>query len=208
MIHVKCAEFRFPSAERLFIRIKDLTLGWSGVGTLSASSGSGKTTFFRLLSGWYAPHGGVCEFGGSLAPHNDVRFVGAHSSLLPWRTVLANLHLRLPSHSAAEIVDLLRRVDLSADVSVLYPYQLSLGMYKRVEFVAAVECRPTLLLLDEFYSSIDDRQKEILSEFIRSRRGDGLTWVIAHERGLRQWIGGPEFHFVNEEGTIVGVVEK
>jgi ABC-type dipeptide/oligopeptide/nickel transport system ATPase subunit len=113
-----------------------------------------------------------------------------------------------PQLEHACLKELLQQVGLDPNVARLYPYQLSQGMYKRVELIVAVASNPKILLLDEFYSSIDDNQKDLVRKFLAEKRSSDMTWIIAHEDGLRGWIGGPEFEFILDETNCVVDIKK
>jgi len=188
------------------IDIENMELDWIGGATLFAPSGTGKTTLFRLLAGWYESGQTMpCIWEPPLNPFKAVRFVGGHRSLLPWKTVKQHIRFQCPRLSGSDIPDLLDELGLSSGVSGLYPYELSLGMYKRIELMLAVLCEPPILLLDEFYSSIGDEQKGRIRSFLSKHRRESITWIVAHEEELRQWIGGPQFTFAMNGNTVAGI---
>jgi NitT/TauT family transport system ATP-binding protein len=84
-----------------------------------------------------------------------------NKSLFPWRTVQENAEFPLEHRRdvsrverAARAKESLTRVGL-ADVADRYPWQLSGGMQQRVAIARALVARPTVLLLDEPFSSVD-----------------------------------------------------
>ena len=189
MIAIKKAYLRFADEHAPLIDVNDVNLEWHGFATLEAPSGAGKTTFLRLLAGWFAkkhPHA-VARLDWNIREPMKVKFIGLHSGLLPWLTVAKNLSLLIKAQNH-DFVQLMNEVGLDTNVLTLYPYQLSLGMYKRVELVIAILDEPTLLLLDEYFTSIDERTKNLVKNFIERRRNHAMTWVVAHEADLRQWI--------------------
>ncbi|MGN6187215.1 MAG: hypothetical protein ACTHQM_26560, partial [Thermoanaerobaculia bacterium] len=89
------------------------------------------------MSGWFPPAANAeCVFEGAVVPFRDIYFVGAHRSLLPWKTVEANIRMHGPP--GLHIASLLNEVGLEDAVAASRPYELSAGMYKRVELVIAV----------------------------------------------------------------------
>jgi NitT/TauT family transport system ATP-binding protein len=183
------AFWRYPGSGDPIINLANIELAWQGIATLCGPSGSGKTTLFRLLSGWFSEKDpSCCEFDPPLSPVKDVRMVGMHSSLLPWYRVRENIALQCGKRAMEDLDANLLRVGLSATVADLYPHQLSLGMYKRVEIIAATLMQPVLLLLDEFFSSMDDEAKRSVLSFVKLLRGDRMTWVVAHEEELRHML--------------------
>lgn len=182
---IERAYYRFPSSPHPIIDLSITPLDWTGLAALSGPSGSGKTTLFRLLSGWYDDVEAVCSFDPPIDRYQRVRFVGAHESLLPWRSAVANLRYR--GFTEPQAVRELQQLGLSSGIHAPVT-ELSYGMYKRVELAIAVHDQPDLLLLDEFFSSIDDPTKEVIREYLLLKRAESRTWIIAHEESLRKWL--------------------
>ena len=203
---IQRAYHRFGPSLPLIIDITNVDLDWKGEATLFAPSGAGKTTLFRLLAGWYEANGNSgCDWDQSLNSYREVRFVGGHRALLPWKTVGKNIQFQIPNLSASTMLETLEELGLHSGIANMYPYELSLGMYKRVELVLAVLAAPKILLLDEFYSSIGDVQKNDVKNFVSKHRRDLVTWIIAHEEKLRDWVAGPQFAFVMSGPTVTGI---
>jgi ABC-type nitrate/sulfonate/bicarbonate transport system ATPase subunit len=203
---IQRAYHRFGASRPPTIDITNVELDWKGEATLFAPSGAGKTTLFRLLAGWYeANDNSCCNWDLSLNPYRDVRFVGGHRALLPWKTVGKNIVFQFPGFSTRSMLRSLGELGLNSCISSMYPYELSLGMYKRVELFLAVLAKPKILLLDEFYSSIGDDQKNDVRRFMAEHRKEQVTWIVAHEEKLRDWIAGPQFAFVMSGQTVTGI---
>ena len=66
---------------------------------LLGPSGIGKTTLLNMISGLDTDYSGRIEFCGE--PHPRLGYVFQTPRLLPWRTVLENILLPLPSTEAA-----------------------------------------------------------------------------------------------------------
>lgn len=187
------------------IDVKDTPLDWSGLATLSGASGAGKTTLFRVLSGWYDNDRTICEFDPPLNRFHHVRFIGVHDSLLPWRSVEGNL--RFHGFARATIDSALTEVGLYPEIRSRPVYELSYGMYKRIELLIAIAEQPELLLLDEFFSSIDDAAKTAIRDYVLSARPRHGTWVIAHEEPLRRWLSPVSYSLVVDQirRCVVGI---
>jgi len=205
-MNIRRVYHRFGSSLTPTIDSKDVELDWRGAATLFAPSGAGKTTFFRLMCGWYVgSDDSTCDWDHGLDPFQDIRFVGGHRALLPWKTVSKNVQFQFSALSAIAIRQALGELGLNFGIADMYPYELSLGMYKRVELLLAVLAKPKILLLDEFYSSIGDDQKNKVRSFLDEHRKEQVTWIIAHEEKLRDWIAGPQFEFVLAGPTVTGI---
>jgi NitT/TauT family transport system ATP-binding protein len=205
-MNIRHAFHRFDRTRAAIINLSDVDLRWSGLATLAGPSGSGKTTLFRLLSAWYDGPESTCVFEPDIDRYRRVRFVGAHESLLPWRSVGGNFEYRGVSRDKA--TGMLKEMELSREVLDLPPYELSYGMYKRVELAIAVNDDPELLLLDEFFTSIDEAAKRSIRDYLLQKRGTAKTWATAHEEGLRHWLTGTHFSLALDEATrcVIGVL--
>jgi ABC-type nitrate/sulfonate/bicarbonate transport system ATPase subunit len=136
-------------------------------------SGWGKTSLFRVISGWYRPGFDIAvQINANYDPATDVEFIGNHQSLLPWLKIAANASIRSESGNDETAIEAFQSVGLPRDIGQRWPYELSLGMYKRAELVCALLRNPRLLILDEFFASLDDIARmqcaELLAKFSRS----------------------------------------
>lgn len=128
-------------------------------------SGCGKSTLLRIIGGILKPSGGRVEIDGEdpreAQRKKEIGFVFQDASLLPWRTVRENIELPLEVNKQnaqkrrRSVDDLLELVGLE-DFENYYPYQLSGGMQQRVSVARALVFSPSLLLMDEPLSSLDE----------------------------------------------------
>jgi sulfonate transport system ATP-binding protein len=138
----------------------DLAVDEHDAVALVGTSGCGKTTLLRIVSGLEGASDGRLTLRGDpvTGPRRDVGVVFQEPRLMPWLTArenvrLALLHLTSAAQDAA-IVDLLRDVGL-ADFAEALPRQLSGGMAQRVAIARALARKPSVLLLDEPFSALD-----------------------------------------------------
>jgi ABC-type nitrate/sulfonate/bicarbonate transport system ATPase subunit len=139
---------------------------------LLGPSGIGKTTLLNMISGLDTDYSGRIEFRG--APQPRMGFAFQTPRLLPWRTVLENILLPLPSTEASRktALDLLAGMGMS-DTQDVYPERLSLGMQRRVALARAFAIDPDILLMDEPFVSLDestaDRLRDLLIGMLAQR---------------------------------------
>jgi NitT/TauT family transport system ATP-binding protein len=107
-------------------------------------------------------------------------------SLLPWQTVEQNVRFGVVHGSAggppADVVttvhESLAHVGLTG-VERRYPWELSGGMQQRVAIARALAARPTVLLMDEPFSSVDALSRAQLQDMIaRVWSTLGITIVL------------------------------
>jgi iron(III) transport system ATP-binding protein len=143
------------------------------------NSGSGKTTFLRLISGFDSADSGVIEIGGRavfgkgvnvLAEERKVGFVPQDAALFPHLNVTKNIEFgihKLPAaERAARVAELLKLVDLVGFEERL-PHELSGGQRHRVALARALAPKPDLILLDEPFSALDAELRVRLREDVR-----------------------------------------
>ncbi len=134
---------------------------------LIGPNGSGKSTLLRVIGGLLAADGGSVEVEGRAVtgPDPAVGFVFQEPRLLPWRDVLANVAFPLelagvpPAERESRAHDLLRLVGLDR-FATERPARLSGGMRQRVAIARALALRPSILLLDEPFSALDELTRE------------------------------------------------
>ena len=196
---------------------------------LIGPNGSGKTTIFNVLSGYYAPTAGKILFEGrSTGPSHHIGSSAGHRAHVPEPAALpqpdrrenvqaAALHAGTPwwrhaigfpvgwlrSQSAAGKTadELLERLGATqfADLPIK---SLPYGWQRRVELARALACRPKLLLLDEPAAGLNDDETRGLVEIVRSLRDDGLTMLLI-EHDMKVVMGTAEVVTVLDYGRLV-----
>ena len=167
------------SAGRLVLDHIDFSLREGEIVAILGKSGSGKSTFLRILSGLTEPSGGEVDYRGQRVegPAHGIAMVFQSFALFPWLTVLGNVELGLEAQGvprderqkrAVAAIDL---IGLDGFESA-YPKELSGGMRQRVGFARALVVNPDVLLMDEPFSALDVLTAETL-------RGDLIDLWLA-----------------------------
>jgi NitT/TauT family transport system ATP-binding protein len=134
-------------------------------------SGCGKTTFLAIVDGLIATTAGRILVDGEVMtkPGPDRAVVFQDASLLPWRTVLANVCYGLEclgtgrSEAESRAAHFIAMIGL-AGFEHHYPYELSGGMQQRVNLARALVVDPKILLMDEPFASLDAQTRELMQE--------------------------------------------
>ena len=150
----------------------DLMVPEKSVTAILGPSGCGKTTLLRLIAGFDAPDSGeillgdqlVCGNGRFVAPqHRRVGYVPQEGALFPHLDVGDNITFGLKGRARRggyRVEELLALVGLNPDVRQRFPHQLSGGQQQRVALARALAPEPSLILLDEPFSSLDAGLRE------------------------------------------------
>ena len=161
-------------------------------GTLTAilgASGSGKTTLLRVITGFEeAGHGSVTVDGTVVddsrhrvrPEHRRIGLVPQDGALFPHLTVRANVAFPLPRRDrrGSRPDEMLELVGLSG-LAARYPHQLSGGQQQRVALARALASQPSLILLDEPFSSLDaGLRASVRSDVLAVLRATGTTAVL------------------------------
>jgi len=138
-------------------------------------SGCGKTTLMRCLSGLMQPTAGTVLMEGraiSAVPEDlTLVFQDYSRSLYPWLRVADNVEFPLKDHRLPRAERRKRVAQALSDVGLTghetkYPRQLSGGMQQRVAIARALAYRPSMLLMDEPYASVDAQTRESLEDML------------------------------------------
>jgi len=166
---------------------------------LFGPSGCGKTTILRLLAGLEVPEQGsiridgrvVANAGRNLIPpeKRDLGMVFQDLALWPHMTVRENLMFGLNARGVKKreahirVREMLQRVGLEHRTDAK-PHQLSGGEQQRVALARALVSRPSILLMDEPLSSLDDeRKRTIASDLLGLQSQFGFTLIyVTHDR--------------------------
>src|SRR5215470_4295909 len=150
---------------------------------LLGPTGCGKSSLLRLVSDLLAPTAGMIAVRGEPAAAarraDQFGFVFQEPALLSWRTALGNVRLPLEVVGYPRERRIARCEELLDSVGLLkfrdaYPHELSGGMKQRVAIVRALAWNPSILLMDEPFSALD--------ELTRGQLQDDLLRIWSRER--------------------------
>lgn len=176
------------------IRELSLTVGEGEILGLIGPNGSGKTTFFNLVTGFLRPDGGRIKFKGKditgLKPHRicqagiarTFQLVKPFTEMTALQNVIAgrtygSKPLRSIKQARLESEELLEFTGLSRKGSV-EAGRLGLVDRKRLELARALATKPDMLLLDETMSGLTPAETEDAIRLIKDIRDSGITVML------------------------------
>ena len=142
----------------------DLTVKRGEFVTVVGPSGCGKSTLLRIASGLE-----VASNGTAAVHTSRIGYVFQDATLLPWRTVTANVELLAELNGdskkdrAAKAKDAIDLVGLGGFEKSL-PKQLSGGMKMRTSLARSLTLDPELFLFDEPFGALDEITRERLND--------------------------------------------
>ncbi len=171
--------------EKDILKHVTLELPERGAIAIQSPSGTGKTTFLRVLAGLTHPTSGlVTGLDGK-----RVTMVFQEDRLLPWYTAYENVLFALPDdreNREQVVLDWLERMEL-CDAVRQYPAVLSGGMKRRVAIARALAYGGDVLLLDEPFNGLDDALRERVATQIRG--ASRLTVLVTHDQSEAALLG-------------------
>jgi iron(III) transport system ATP-binding protein len=162
---------------------------------LLGPSGCGKSTLLRLAAGVERPQAGRVLLDGLevagpsafVAPEKrNIGLMFQDYALFPHLTILANVAFGLRALERAasqrEALSALKRVGLE-QYQASYPHELSGGEQQRVALARAMVPRPTVMLMDEPFSGLDQRLRESVRQetlaILRETRASSM--LVTHD---------------------------
>ncbi len=194
----------------------DLDIEAGAFVSIVGPSGCGKTSLLYALDGLLPIHQGEISVCGKpiSGPGTDRAMVFQSASLLPWRTVWANityglkLQGALDAQQASKVESLVDLVGLRG-FERRYPSELSGGMQQRANLARALAVDPDILLLDEPFASVDAQtreklQVELTQIWARTRK---TMLFVTHDIGEAVFLGDRVIVFSARPGRVRAIVE-
>lgn len=161
------------------------------IALLLGSSGSGKSTILRILSGLETPdRGSITINGKTLEKINEdqthaVGMVFQHFNLFEHMTVLENItfplergaHVRA-DQARKQALALLEKYSLS-DKAQVYASELSGGQKQRLAIARTIALKPQVICMDEPTSALDPLLTTYVSQSIEELAQQGFSIIVA-----------------------------
>jgi len=183
-VHAMSLAKRF--GRRVAVAGVDLTLDAGECLALFGPNGAGKTTLLRLVAGLLRPSAGSVRVQGvdvrrDARARSHVGLISHHNMLYAPLTALENVEFTARLYGLSAPRDAARRALESMRVSdrAQAPVRtLSRGLQQRVSIARAIVHDPTLVLLDEPYSGLDEAGAAALTALLQALRVQGATLVV------------------------------
>ena len=186
--------------DHVALRDATLDIGKGEFVFLVGASGSGKSTFIRLLNREEVPeHGTIYVAGkdiGTLGSwkvpylRRNIGYIFQDFKLLPNKTVAENVAFALevigkPRHVIKKQVPAILELVGLAQKMNNFPSELSGGEQQRVSIARAFVNRPLILLADEPTGNLDPQTSVGIMRLLDRINRTGTTFVMAtHDRGI------------------------
>jgi heme exporter protein A len=183
---VQVTALRKEFGRRLAVAGVDFALSAGDSLAIFGPNGAGKTTLLRLVAGLLKPSAGMARVNGvdtrlDRRARSGVGLISHQSMLYAPLTALENVEFtarlygipraRDAARAALEAMRMLDRADVLVRT-------LSRGLQQRVSIARALVQQPSVLLLDEPYSGLDEAGAQALTQLLTMLRGQGATLLV------------------------------
>jgi iron(III) transport system ATP-binding protein len=180
ILTVKSLSRQFAMGEAYAVKQVSFEAEQGELFALVGESGSGKTTLLRLIAGLEEPDDGqlfinqreVASRKRSVVPEKrSVGMVFQDYALFPHLTVRGNiaygLHRLTKKDRDHRVEEVMEMVNLQP-FGKKYPYEISGGQQQRTALARSLAPKPSIVLLDEPFSNLDDIMKDRVREDVRA----------------------------------------
>lgn len=160
---------------------------------LSAPSGKGKSTLFKLLLGFQKLDGGEILFGDKRLEKNNLSYIRSNIGYVSqdvdlmnnriWDLILEIFSYKYNRHieiTKEKVLRLIQHFDLPDDIIEKEVRQLSGGERQRLSLIICILLNREVWLLDEITSGLDKEMKEKVVDYILKQ--DKTMLIISHDK--------------------------
>lgn len=208
----------FGDGDRVITALDDVsvTAPAGKITVLVGPSGCGKSTLLDIVGGLAAPKKGTVSHGSRAVSgtHESVAMVFQQPALLPWMDVRDNIALGLRARGMrkseayariGEVVEVMNLVGFERS----YPHELSGGMAQRVGIARALVLEPSVLLMDEPFSSVDAYTRvRLQTELLQVMERKPTTMLfVTHDVGEAVFLGDRVVVMSPSPGRVVKIYD-
>ena len=175
---------------------------------LTGRNGSGKSTLLRLLAFLEKPTSGTLRYGGDTEdPRREITLLLQEPYLMK-ASVFWNVTLGLRLRGAGKEAQRKGYLESMTAVGFMEPERMALrgpgelsgGERQRIALASRLILSPSVLLLDEPTSNVDEASEKAILNVVRSLSARGVSIVCAtHDRDIPPALGAREIAIVNEK---------
>jgi len=168
VVEISHLSFKYAEESELIIHDLSLTLFENQFVGIFGNSGTGKSTFIKLLVGLENPIEGTIKYKHENIPIQNYRqivFQDATSALNPRLSIKEILSDTL--NTVEEMFYYLELVGLPQNYLEKYPHQLSGGEKQRISIARSLSMQPRLLICDEIIASLDKKLQYQLLQMLK-----------------------------------------
>ena len=173
--------------EKMVLRGLDLTIDRGESVAVLGANGAGKSTWLKIVAGLLQPTDGEVLLDGQKRKKDDyvyqqqIGYLGHQSFLYDAFSPVENLtffaklyHMKAPEKRIHQLID-----EVGLTFFKHEPVRtFSRGMMQRLAIARAILHEPTILLLDEPYTGLDQQAVQLLNRLLLELREKGVTIVI------------------------------
>ncbi len=184
--------------------------------SIVGASGSGKTTLLRIVAGLEAPDKGEVRLDGRPidGPGPERALIFQQFGLMPWLNALDNVLFGLKTSGLSADAAQDRARDAIARVGLngfedFHPRRLSGGMQQRVGIARALAVKPTLLLCDEPFASVDAMTRQSMqTDLLNIVTQEGATvLLVTHDIEEALFLGDRVVMFSSRPARVIQEIE-
>lgn len=216
MIEARRISMVYPDGTEALREVR-FRVGKGEICSIIGPSGCGKSTLLFIFSGLLIPTAGEVFIDGERvnSPRKDVSLILQDYGLFPWKNVRDNIAvgMRVQGFSEEVISEtvsmLIKKIGLEG-FEKAYPKQLSGGMRQRVAFARALALKPSIMLMDEPFSSLDALSREKMQDFLIQIWKETSTTIILVTHNIEEAVllGRKIIVLSDRPGTVKEIVEN
>ncbi|WP_297423628.1 ABC transporter ATP-binding protein [Clostridium sp.] len=186
-LEINNLSFKYKDANKLIIDDLSFSIDKNEFVTIIAPSGTGKSTLFRLILGLLEPQKGKIDIYNE-GNKNIIGYMPQRDSLMPWRNILDNTCVGLELNGYSKKNARIKASEYFESFGLkgtekFFPHELSGGMRQRASFLRAIVNNPSLLLLDEPFSSLDALTRRKMQAWLLDlcQKEKNTVFMITHD---------------------------
>lgn len=201
-IKIENLSYRYPGTNNWVLDKINLTVPAGAQVGITGESGCGKSTLLHLILGLLEPERGQINIAGQ----SPSAFFGANSDRIGYvgpdpfiveGSILDNLLYSVKRDiseaeawealESARIADVVRKLDAGWHYNLKENGDgLSAGQKQRIAIARAILAQPTILILDEATSNLDDRNEAEIAEVLRLMEETTVV-IVSHREGILRY---------------------